>query len=75
MLFNDVADMKETLAPIGEGVDFSDEAACTLRIQEILSEPVGLKIPSPARKQILGSNRDADSISLRLTSAFSHFFL
>lgn len=66
VLFNDVADMKETLAPIGEGVDFSDEAACTLRIQETLSEPVGLK-----KSQALLESRSWDQIVMQILSAYA----
>ena len=58
--------MKETLAPIGEGVDFSDEAACTLRIQETLSEPVGLK-----KSQALLESRSWDQIVMQILSAYA----
>ncbi len=66
VLFNEVADMEETLAPIGEGIDFSDEAACTLRIQEALSEPVDIK-----KSQALLEGRSWDQIVMQILAAYA----
>ena len=65
VLFNNVADMKETLAPIGEGMNFSDEAACTLRIQQKLSEPVDIK-----KSQALLESRSWDQIVMQMLVAY-----
>ena len=66
VLFNDVADMKETLAPVGEGMDFSDEAACALRIQEALAEPADIK-----KSQALLESRSWDQIVMQILAAYA----
>jgi glycosyltransferase involved in cell wall biosynthesis len=66
VLFNEVEDMKETLAPIGEGMDFSDEAACALRIEEALAEPVDIK-----KSQALLESRSWDQIVMQILAAYA----
>jgi hypothetical protein len=66
VLFNEVEDMKETLAPIGKGMDFSDEATCTLRIQEALAEPLDIK-----KSQALLKSRSWDQIVMQILAAYA----
>ena len=66
VLFNDVADMKETLAPIGTALDFSNAQTAIQAIQAALDDPSEQK-----KSQELLESRSWDQIVKQILEAYA----
>ena len=66
VLYNDVADMSETLAPIGTALQFKNQADAQARIAASLQENLGQK-----KSHDLLSSRSWDAIILELLDAYA----
>lgn len=66
VIFNDVADMKETLAPIGTALDFSNAQTAIQTIQSALDEPLEQK-----KSQALLESRSWDQIVKQILQAYA----